>query len=295
MNNVETRERFLDQFVVFFLDCEKNQIKYLISQDIEKHQSKNNVCHFTIRVLPLKYDSQTNFELTPVVKFDYDNIFSQEQLYNWQVDKETIAVFGQDYDYDQCKSEILLIKPHLMDQAFYIIHTQFQCSYTTINVTNWINPNQIAIWVNCNDGSTRPSIFVLIQVNIIMDKTGYLNLNLQQLCFHGYLSISFRIYLSNSNETIEYQSKISVINYNNIQEPQIIQEFNSDQFWITTDVDHSYILLRNDQSITQDQTLTFQIIIPFDEGLLLLKIIEEAKIIEKYDIHIVEQLFEFYY
>ncbi|CAD8156401.1 unnamed protein product [Paramecium pentaurelia] len=285
------------QFQVFFLDCDKNQIKYLISQDLEKHYSKNNVCHFTIRVLPLKYDSQTNFELKPVVKFDYDNIFSQEQLYNCR--------FGQDND--QCKSEIFLIKPHLMEQAFYIIHTQFQCSYTTINVTNWINPNQVAIWVNCNDSSTRPSIFCFDLRKYYngqnwLPEPQFIATLVRDQYIANQPSVFMDIYQFHSGSTqviqmrqVEYQSKISVINYNNIQEPQIIQQFNSDQFWITTDVNHSYILLRNGQLNIEDQTLTFQIINPFDEGLLLLKIIEKAKIIEKYDIHIVEELFEFYY
>lgn len=47
-----------------------------------------------------------------------------------------------------------------MDKAFYIVHTEFTCSYTTMNVSNWINPHEVAIWANCNDGTTRPSIFI---------------------------------------------------------------------------------------------------------------------------------------
>lgn len=46
-----------------------------------------------------------------------------------------------------------------MEKAFYIVHTEFKSSYTTMNVTNWVHPHQVAIWVNCNDGSTKPSIY----------------------------------------------------------------------------------------------------------------------------------------
>ncbi|CAD8149922.1 unnamed protein product [Paramecium pentaurelia] len=298
-----TREIFLDKFRVFFIDCYQNQIKYLISQDLERHYSKNNVCHYAIRVLPLKYDSQTNFELTPVVRYDYPNIISQEELYYWQVDQETIAVYGQDCD--NCKSEILLIKPYLKQQAFYIIHIKFEFSYTTINVTNWINPNQVAIWVNCNDGSTNPSIFCFDLRRYYngqnwLPEPQFIATLVQDGCIANKPSIFMDIYQFHLESTyvisirqVGNRAKISIINFKNIQEPQIVSKVTVDSFWIQTDIDHSYILLYNDMAI-QDDTIKFSILIPFDEGLLLLKIFEKAKIIEKYGIHIVEELFEFY-
>jgi hypothetical protein len=33
---------------------------------------------------------------------------------------------------------MLLVKPHLGDKAFYVVHIKDTISYTLINVTNWI-------------------------------------------------------------------------------------------------------------------------------------------------------------
>ncbi|CAD8169865.1 unnamed protein product [Paramecium pentaurelia] len=290
----ETKEKF-------------NQIKYLISQDLENYYSKKNVCHYTIRVLPLYYNSQTNFELTPIVKYDYQNSFSQKELYNWQVDQETIAVYGQDSD--NFKSEILLIKPHLMEQAFYIIHTKFECSYTTMNLTNWINPNQVAIWVNCNDESTRPSIFCFDlrryyngknwlpepQFIATLARDEYINNEPQVFMdiFQFQLESTYVVHL----RQVENECKISVINYENIQEPQVVSEIIVDSFWILPAVDHSWIILYNDLGI-HNQQISFNILInlnPFHDGYYLLNFFEKQKIIEKYGIHVVEEIFEFYF
>ncbi|CAD8192417.1 unnamed protein product [Paramecium pentaurelia] len=305
----ETKEIFLDRFRIFFIDCQKNQIKYLMSQDLEKSYSNNNVCHYTIRVLPLYYNSQTNFELTPVVKYDYQNSISQTELYNWQVDQETIAIYGQDSD--NFKSEILLIKPHLMEQAFYIIHTKFECSYTTMNVTNWINPNQVAIWVNCDDKSTRPSIFCFDlrryyngknwlpepQFIATLARDEYINNEPQVFMdiFQFQLESTYVIHL----RYVNYELKVSVINYENIQEPQVVSEFIVDSFWIQPVVDHSWILFYNDLGI-QNQLVNFKILInlnpnPIHDGYYLLNFLEKSKIIEKYGIHVVEEIFEFYF
>ncbi|CAD8184596.1 unnamed protein product [Paramecium pentaurelia] len=298
-----SREMIIDKYRVFFLDCEEKGIKYMITQDLEKYYSNNNVCHYTIRVLPLEYDPQTKFDLQPIAKYDYPNSLGQTELYFWLVDKETIAVFGQDTDHN--KSEILLIKPHLAEKAFYIVHTQFACSYTILNVSNWVNPHQVAIWVNCNDGTTKPSIFTFDLRNYYdginwLPEPEFTSTLARDEYINDEPTVFMDIYQFNLDSTYAIQirqvgneAKISIINYENVQKPEIINEVAVDQFWIVPSADHSYILLYNDMAI-QDRIVKFQILFPADARHQLLQIIEKAKVIEKYGINNVEEIFEFY-
>ncbi|CAD8167785.1 unnamed protein product [Paramecium octaurelia] len=243
----ETREIFID----------KKKTKYLISQDLEKYYSNNNVCHFKIRVLPLEYDPSTNFNLKPVVNYDYPNSIQQTEFYHWLVDEETLTVFGQDNN--NYKSEILFIKPHLMDKSFYIVHTEHKCSYTIMNVTNWVKPYQVAIWVNCNDGVTGSSIFTIdlrdyYNGQYWLPEPKYTPLLASDEYFNE-SEIFMDIYGFNINSSLVIQlqlvgsdAKMRLINYYNINKPEIISEVIVNYFWIEPAVDHSQIVLFNDIS-----------------------------------------------
>ncbi|CAD8092542.1 unnamed protein product [Paramecium sonneborni] len=273
----QSREIIVDKYRLFFLDCEEKSIKYLISQDLEKYYSDNYVCHFTIRILPLYYTPETLFNLEIVIKYDYSNSNAQIELFYWQIDKETIAVYGQDNEQNQ--SEILLIKPHLLEKAFYIVPTKYQSSYTIMNVTNWINPHQVAIWTNCNDETTRPSIFTFDLRNYY-DGQNWLPGPESKLILvlDEYVeqepAIFMDIYQFNFGSTYVLQirqigdnSKISLINYQNIQKPEIVDAFILNSFWIHSAVDHSYIIHFNDLQV-EDSTVNFKVISPVENNKL---------------------------
>ncbi|CAK85677.1 unnamed protein product (macronuclear) [Paramecium tetraurelia] len=299
----QSREIIIDKFRAFFLDSQERQCKYLITQDLEKYYSNSNVCHFKIRILPLEYTPETHFDLKPVAQYDYPNIIQQTELYSWLVDNETFTIYGQDNDNN--KSEILFIKPHLLENAFYIVHTVHQCSYTILNVSNWIGPHKVAIWVNCNDGTTKPSIFS-IDLRKYYDGKNWLPETEYQPTLERDENIQDKpaifmdIYQFNLDSTYTIQIRqvqddamISIIDYQNLQKPEIISEVKVNSFWIDPAVDHSYILLYNDMSI-ENKTVKFTILFPADARHQLLQIIEKQNIIEKYGINNVEELFEFY-
>ncbi|CAD8183010.1 unnamed protein product [Paramecium octaurelia] len=298
----QSREIIIDKFRAYFLDSEESKCKFLITQDLEKYYSNNNVCHFKIRVLPLEYKPETIFDLSTAAQYDYPNAIQQTELYHWLVDKETFTIYGQDNDNN--KSEILFIKPHLLEKAFYIVHTVHTCSYTILNVSNWINPHQVAIWVNCNDGATKPSIFTIDLRNYYDGQKWLLEPEYSPtLARDEYIdepAVFMDIYQFYLDSTYIIQirqvgndAKISIINYQDIQKPEIISEIKVNQFWIDPAVDHSYILLYNDMSI-ENKTVKFQVLFPADARHQLLQIIEKAKVIEKYGINNVEEIFEFY-
>lgn len=118
--------------------------KYLITQDLEKAYSNENGCDFRIWRVPQVHTPNAEFETKPWAEYRYTNSKGCCDLFNWQIDPETYAIFGQDFEPGQ--AEFLLCKPHLKEKAFKLIPVKEKETFTLVNVTNWINPNQIAIW-----------------------------------------------------------------------------------------------------------------------------------------------------
>ncbi|CAD8088914.1 unnamed protein product [Paramecium sonneborni] len=214
-----------------------------------------------------------------------------------------MAVFGQDTD--ENKFEILLIKPHLQEKAFYIVHVKFQHSFTVLNVSNWINPHQVAIWTNCNDGSTKSSIITFDLRNYYdgynwLPEPEFVATIARGEHIADESAVFMDIYQFNLESTHIIQirqtgnePRISIINFQNVQKPEIISEVTINTFWNEKASDHSYMVLYNELTM-EDQTVKFQYLFPADPRHQLLQIIEKAKVIEKYGIDNVAEMFQFY-
>ncbi|CAD8085405.1 unnamed protein product [Paramecium sonneborni] len=299
----QQKETLADKFRIMILDKESEKIRYLVTQDLEKQYSNNNACHFVIRILPLKYTHDTVFDLNPVIEYNYPNKTGQTELLNWQVDEETFVVFGQDFEVGQ--AEMLLIKPHLHEKAFYVIHIKDTISYTLINVTNWIHPHLIAIWQNNNDGNAKPTIFT-IDIRSYYDGQNWLpepdyNPTKVRDDYVGDEPVTFMdIYQFQLNSTyvlqfrlVGVEPRLSLINYANIDKPELINEVKIDDFFHELPSNRSYLLQYNELEV-KNGVVEFSIVFPVDARHQLLQIMEKAKLIDKYGINNVEELFEFY-
>ncbi|CAD8076953.1 unnamed protein product [Paramecium primaurelia] len=299
----QLKDALADKFRIMILDRECDNVRYLITQDLEKQYSNNNICHFIIRIIPQKYTHQTEFDLNPVFEYNYPNQTGQTDLHNWQVDQETFAVFGQDFEVGL--AEILLIKPHLMDKAFYIIHIKDDISFTLINVTNWIHPHLIALWQNNNDGNAKPTIFT-IDIRSYYNGQNWLpepdyNPTKVRDDYVGDQPVTFiDIYQFQLLSTYVLQfrligndPKISLINYANIDKPDLINELKIDDFFNELPSNRSYLLLYDEVEV-KNGIIEFNIVFPVDARHQLLQIMEKAKIMDKYGINNIEELFEFY-
>ncbi|CAD8082946.1 unnamed protein product [Paramecium sonneborni] len=297
------KETFANQFQIMILDREKDKIQYLITQDLEKQYSNNNTCHFVIRAIPQKYTPDTLFDLNPIFEYDYQNKTEQTNLCNWQIDEETVVVFGQD---DEFGKEILLIKPHLVEKAFYIIHIKDEFSQTLINVTNWIFPHLIAIWQNNNDENSRPTLFT-IDIRQYYDGQNWLPepdynpTKVKDDFFVGNEPVTFmdiyQFYLNSSYilqfRLVGVQPRLSLINYPNFDNPELNTEVKLDEFFHKLPSNKNYFLSYDDLQINNG-ILKFSIFYPADPKCEILKIIENTKLIDKYGIDSIKELFEFY-
>ncbi|CAK73542.1 unnamed protein product, partial (macronuclear) [Paramecium tetraurelia] len=296
------KEILADKFRIMMLERKQNNVRYLITQDLEKQYSNNSVCHFIIRILPLKYTHETQFDLNPVFEYHYPNITNNDELFNWQVDEETLVIYGQDFEVSQI--EILLIKPHLVQKAFYIIHFKIDDAVTLINVTNWIHPHLIALWVNNNDSQMRPTILTvdirsyyngkewLPEPECNSTKVMDTRLEKEQVTFMD-------IYQFNLSQTyvcqfrlIDINPMLSFINYANVHQLELNDEVKVDDFFHEFPNNRAYLLTYNDLEV-KNGIVEFSVIYFSDIRLQQLQIMEKLHLIDQYGINVIEEVVDF--
>ncbi|CAK63574.1 unnamed protein product (macronuclear) [Paramecium tetraurelia] len=105
-SNIDQQEKdaLADQFRMMVLERKQNNVRNLITQELETLYSNNSVCHFVIRIPPLNYTLEAQFYLNPVFEYHYPNINDNIRLFNWQVDEETLVVFGEHFEVGQMET-----------------------------------------------------------------------------------------------------------------------------------------------------------------------------------------------
>ncbi|CAD8214915.1 unnamed protein product [Paramecium octaurelia] len=175
----QIKEKLAYKFCIMMINRKQNNVQYLITQDLEKYYSNNTVCHFAIRILPLNYTHETQFDLNPVFEYHYPIQLIMKNCIIGRLTKKRQLFMDKTLKLDRQKSYQLNHIQSKMHSKLFILRQTYLSHQQTL-LTGYINIQLLYGSIIMMVFRSQPFL-QLIQDLIIMVKNGYLNQNVFQL------------------------------------------------------------------------------------------------------------------
>ncbi|KAM3129112.1 hypothetical protein pb186bvf_018748 [Paramecium bursaria] len=297
-----TRETIAEKLLVGLTQYQDH--RFLVTVEQQRQYANESPAIVYVRNIKEKYDNGPSGLDQILFTFEYPNATAQTEMFIYNTDPQSLVLFGQDFENGQM--EFALIKPHLGNKALRVIKIQDEQSYTLMNVTNWINDNQIAIWINNNDEHSAPMV-QLIDERLYYDSANNTYREGEVPWKSDKVLVQFQ---ADPPQTLidvivfPYGSQYSVIQRLVGVEPYIslidwkthrlVHEFQLGDWNYVIPQNRDYIIHYDDNQDEKTGVTKIKITSQFDVRLYVLKIMESLNIVEKYGLDSLLEINAFY-